>query len=119
MENFLLTSDFPERVILEYPPGNIEFSLALPENTRRYCIAAARYFKLGKKRAARKIFTEILKSAVPDSLAGRLKFLTITELAHLAAYLLDIKNLHEQPLVENVSQQAFDKSVERLLNKNR
>jgi hypothetical protein len=117
MENFLPTSDFPDYVILEYPAGGVELALALPENARKYCVTAAQYFRAGREKNARDIFTAVLKSAVSPALAAKLRFYTVPELAALAAHLLNVKFLFETRQQETVSAAAMEKSLARLQKK--
>ena len=68
-------------------------------------------------KAARDIFTGVLKHALPASLAKKLKYFTIPELAQLAAYLLDVKFSDSQVPEESISAQALEKSIKRLKEK--
>ena len=111
-------SDFPDHVILEYPSGGAELALPLPENVRKYCITAAQFFKQGKVKAAKDIFISLLKLSVPPSLAGRLKRYSVTDLALLAAHLLNSKSTDVLSVVpETVNVRAVEKSMQRLLAK--
>ena len=116
-ENSLLICDFPNYVILEYSSGGAEFAQALPETARPYCVTAARFFETGRSRTARDICTGVLKHALPASLAKKLKYFTIPELAQLAAYLLDVKFSDSQVPEESISAQALEKSIKRLKEK--
>ncbi len=109
--------DFPDFVILEYASGGAEFAFALPENARKYCIAAAQFFRAGRKKTAKDIFICVLKHAVPSSLAKKFKYFTVPELAHLAAYLLDVKFAEDKSPEETFSDSALEKSMQRLLKK--
>ena len=110
MANFSHLSDFPFCVILEYPEGGAEFSRPLPEGARRFCIEAARSFKRGRERTARDIFLKVLAYSVPEKLLGRLRRCSTTELAELAAFLLDAgkteKISPELPAPEDIERAA-------------
>ena len=116
-DSSLPTCDIPEYVILEYHSGGAELALALPENARQYCVTAARFFRAGRKKTARDIFCGVLKYAVPDPLAKKFKYFTVPELAHLAAYLLDVKFSESKIPEETFSAPALEKSMQRLLEK--
>ena len=116
-ENSLPTSNIPDFVILEYASGGAEFACALPENARKYCVTAAQFFRAGRKKTAKDIFICVLKYAVPSSLAKKFKSFTVPELAHLAAYLLDVKFSESRRPEEDFSDSAFEKSMQRLLEK--
>lgn len=116
-ENSLPMCDFPDFVILEYASGGAEFAFVLPENARKYCVAAARFFRSGRTKTAKDIFICVLKHAVPPSLAKKFKYFTVPELAHLAAYLLDAKFTENKAPEETFSDSAFEKSMQRLLEK--
>ena len=117
MENFSHTSDFPDYVILEQPAGGVELALALPENARKYCVTAARYFRAGREKSARDIFTAVLKTAVSPALGAKLKFYSVPELAVLAAHLLNVKFMFVEQNRETVSAAAMEKSLARLQKK--
>ena len=109
--------DFPEYVILEYPSGGAELAFPLPENARKYCVTAAQFFRAGRKKTAKDIFICVLKHAVPSSLAKKFKYFTVPELAHLAAYLLNVKFAEQKVQEENIPVPALEKSIQRLLKK--
>ena len=116
-ENSLPTCNIPDFVILEYASGGAEFAFALPENARKYCVMAAQFFRAGRKKTAKDIFICVLKYAVPSSLAKKFKSFTVPELAHLAAYLLDVKFSESKMPEETFSAPALEKSMQRLLKK--
>ena len=118
MESSLPTSDFQDQVILQKPSGGAELALALPENARKYCIAAARFFKSGEHKTAKDIFIGVLKSAVSPSLGRELRFYTVPQLALLAAHLLNVKFSLASPAQESISPKAVETSLRRLLQKN-
>ena len=117
MDSFLPTADFTDRIILKKPSGSIELALALPENARKYCITAVQFYQCGQKRAAKELFLRVLKSAVSPALLRRLRFYSVPQLAQLASYLLNAKFSSSVPQEEEISAEAFDRALQRLLER--
>ena len=117
MDSFLPTADFTDCIILKKPSGSIELALALPENTRKYCITAVQFYQCGQKKAAKELFLRILKSAVSPALLRRLRFYSVPRLAQLASYLLNAKFNSPAPQNEEISAEAFDRALRRLIGR--
>ena len=117
MESCLPTSDFPDQVILLRPSGGVELALALPENARKYCIAAARFYRDGEDKAAKDLFLAVLKSAVSPVLGRQLRFYTVPQLALLASHLLNVKFSVLTPQQKVLSAEAVEKSLRRLFER--
>lgn len=117
MDSFLPTADFADCIILKKPSGGIELAFALPENTRKYCITAVQFYQSGQKRAAKELFLRILESAVSPALLRRLRFYSVPLLAQLASYLLNAKFSSFAPPEEEISAEAFDRALRRLLDR--
>ena len=117
MDSFSPTADFPDHIILQKPSGGIELALALPENARKYCIAAVQFYQCGQKKAAKELFLHILKNAVSPALNRHLRFYSVPHLAELASYLLNAKFNRLAPQKEEISAEAFDRTLRRLLDR--
>ena len=117
MDNFSPTADFPDHIILQKPSGGIELALPLPENTRKYCIIAARFYRSGQKKAAKELFLRILESAVSPALLRRLRFYSVPRLAQLASFLLNAKFSTLVPQEQEVSPEDLNRALQRLLER--
>ena len=117
MDNFSPTADFPDHIILQKPSGGIELALPLPENTRKYCIIAARFYRSGQKKAAKELFLHILKNAVSPALKRRLNFYSVPQLAQLASYQLNANSGSLAPQEQEVSPADIERALRRLLER--